>query len=106
MAKTISQSFTLTVSGGTGSTTTADFLPMNFSGGKIKRIVVIPPDEAANHTFSIEDATSGIYKMGSKTGTYIADREVTFEKGTHTLKFDNETTDGIFIVRGVFELDW
>ena len=107
MIKTISESFSITVASGVGTTTTTDFKPLVHSGGKIKRIVITPPSESSKHSFYIDDPNSErIYKAGKKVGTTIIDREITVETGTQTLGFLHETDNGSYTVRLVFDLNW
>lgn len=107
MIKTISKSFDITVASGVGDTTTTDFKPLVNSGGKIKRVVVVPPSETSKHSFYINDSNSiPIFKMGRKEGTAVSEREVSVEKGVYTLGFSYKTDAGDYTIYLTFDLNW
>jgi hypothetical protein len=107
MKKTITEEFTITVSGGSGTATTSDFKPMEHSGGKIKKIVIVPTRTDDKYSFYLENPSSRrIYNAKNKEGTYIDDREITFAKGTHTLGMELESSNGSYTVSLTVELNW
>lgn len=103
--KNIPYSTTITVSSGVGSITTATFLPMKNSSGKIVRLLIIPPNESFKYGIYVSDATRRIYERKGKVGTSIADREIDTVKETHTIGLEN-ATNGVYTLDMVFRPDW
>ena len=106
MKKNITYTDTITVTGGKGSTTTADFLPLVSSGARLKAQRVIPPLATTNYDFIIENSTSReIYKKKNRTGDLNDNQEITVAKGTLVLKIEN-ADDGVYNVELLCELNW
>lgn len=107
MAKNQIYSTEVTVSSGSGSEETDDFLPMEDAGGRIVQVIVEPPTENHGYTFSILNSRSKtIYKKKNVIGTLNDDREITTIKGTHTLSFSDSSDDGIYTVEVTYAPNW
>jgi len=107
MAKLQSFSGTITVSGGAGTATTSSFYALENSGGKLKQIIIEPPNEGDLYDFQLENPNSKrIFREKNVTGTMDRDRDILTIRGTHTLRISNAKSDGIYTYTLVFDANW
>lgn len=105
--KPLSFPFTITVTGGSGSTTSSANTAIADAGGYLRQIILAAPYPTTTFDFRIANSNGhNVYKRTAQVGEIIEDIQTPLPASTYTFYIENASHDGSYELEVIYAEVW